>query len=101
MTDPADVAAALRWLAARSTPERPAPRSVVADAEAAFRDVESAATFLETGGECRLRTAVDAARREGEADVADRGRTLLETLERYRAVATPTRTRGDREGDPR
>lgn len=89
VTDTEAVATALRRLAARSTPERPAPRSVVADAEAAFRDVETAAAFLE-GGETRLRTAVDAARRDGDVAVADRGRSLLESLEHYRRAATPT-----------
>lgn len=95
MSDPATVAAALARLAARSSPSRQNYRTVVADAETAFRDVEAAAEFVDAGGESRLRDAVDAARRRGDDDLADRGETLLETLAGYREAAAPGQSGGD------
>lgn len=87
MTDPAVVALALSRLADQSAPHRPDHRVVVADAEAAFRDVEDAADFLECDGETRLREAVAAAERWGDDAVAARGEALLATLKRYRTAA--------------
>lgn len=88
MTDPAVVALALSRLADQSAPHRPDHHTVVADAEAAFRDVEDAADFLERDGETHLREAVAAAERWGDDAVAARGEALLATLERYRTAAS-------------
>lgn len=85
--DATAVAAALARLADQSAPHRPDHRRVVVDAEAAFRDVEDAATFLDRDGEERLRACVDAARRWGDDDVAARGEAVLERLRRFRAAA--------------
>lgn len=87
MPDAADVASALARLADQAAPCRPDHRAVVADAETAFRDVETAATFLDRGGERRLRAAVARATHRGDDAVAVRGESLLDSLERYRVAA--------------
>lgn len=87
MPDPADVASVLARLADQAAPYSPDHRGVVADAETAFRDVETAATFLDRGGERRLKTAVALATRRGDDAVAARGASLLDSLERYRSAA--------------
>ena len=86
VTDPAEVAAALARLV-DDAPDSARARRVVDEAETAFSDVETAARFVDDGGEPRLRAAVELAHGRGDDDVADRGRTLLKSLARYRAAA--------------
>jgi hypothetical protein len=96
MADPDAVATALARLANGDTQQvrtepttavdrgRP-PASVVADAEAAVTRLDTAAAFLDGGGEQRLQRAVERADRDGA--VAERGRDVLAALDRFRRAA--------------
>ncbi|MFC7069285.1 hypothetical protein [Halobaculum lipolyticum] len=86
--DPADADAVrdtLRALATGATPNGTRDHErVVAAAEAALTDVESAAEFADGGGFDRVRTVVDAAGVDGA--VERRARAVLDTLAAYRAA---------------
>ncbi|MFW5903331.1 MAG: hypothetical protein ACOCS7_01185 [Halolamina sp.] len=100
MTDPDEVALALARLASGEAPPaagEPPPREqqadgarrdgfdphrVVADAEASIERLDHAAAFVDAGGERRLRRVVA----DVDGELAERGRTLLNSLEALRAA---------------
>lgn len=72
-------------LATGATPERAGDHErVVANAEAALTDVETAAEFADGGGFDRVRTVVGAAAVDGA--VERRARAVLDTLAAFRAA---------------
>ncbi len=83
----ADVERALASLADGSAPASPAHRRPIENACVAVADVESAAAFVSGGGLADLRRAVADARRRGDDAARRLGRTVLETLARFRAAA--------------
>ncbi|MFC6836199.1 hypothetical protein [Halomarina ordinaria] len=99
MADPTAVKRALARLAA----PHEADRTVVERADAARRDLERAATFVERVGLPRLRRAVDRldgaergiarGRDDERGRDAEVGRAALAAFERYRAVARGERGR--------
>jgi hypothetical protein len=105
VTDAEAVAAALARLVTGTTPpatpDRPAtdrwaepappPEAVVDEAEAALSGLPSAAEFVQADGEPRLSCAISAAEEAGDHAVAERGRTALAELERFRAAAVGRR----------
>jgi hypothetical protein len=85
-----EVRGALRALATGERDDRrdgQCDRAVVAEAATACVDVRAAAAFVDDGGLDRLRRAVEAADRRGDAAVADRGRAILARIERCRRAA--------------
>ena len=102
VTDPDAVARALSRLATDSAQSygvdsariagRPesnvtGPREVIDDAEAAMKQVDRAAAFLDAGGEAQLRQAVQIADARAESSLASRGRELLTALSAFRSAA--------------
>ncbi|MBP1985555.1 hypothetical protein [Halolamina salifodinae] len=99
MTDPDAVARALARLAggAPRNSEHNAddpPARVVADAEAAMKELDRAAAFVNGDGEGRLRRATQNAQEAGDDVVAARGQAVLSTLSAFRRAAS-----GDEEPD--
>jgi len=92
MPDPDVVARALARLAdgshRRYRSNDATPEQTVVEAEAAIESVDSAAAFVDAGGQAALRRAVDAAANAGDESVAARGRAVLTTLDSFRAAAT-------------
>ncbi|WP_066412492.1 hypothetical protein [Halorubrum aethiopicum] len=83
-----DVKRALAALATRTDTATRPYAAVIAEADAARTDLRRAAGFVEAVGLDRLETAADEADRDGDADLAARGREALEAYRRYRAVAS-------------
>jgi hypothetical protein len=92
-----DVKRALAALATRTDTATRPYAAVIAEADAARTDLRRAAGFVEAVGLDRLETAADEADRDGDADLAARGREALDAYRRYRAVASAS---GDRPGGP-
>ena len=87
MTDPDTVATALARLADGDVPSREVPTRIVAEAETAMGSVDSAATFVDAGGEASLRRVVRAAEQDGNGSLAERGRDVLAALAAFRDAA--------------
>jgi len=88
------------------------PGRIVAEAEAAMGSVDSAAAFVDAGGDASLRRAVRAAENGGDEALATRGGDVLAALAAFRDAAesaeqppdarettsTPLAQRSSREG---
>ncbi|SMO33626.1 hypothetical protein [Halorubrum cibi] len=95
-----DVKRALAALATRTDTATRPYAAVIDEADAARSDLRRAAGFVEAVGLDRLAEAVAEADRDGDADLAARGRESLEAYRRYRAVASGSEKRSDPPGSP-
>ncbi|OYR55926.1 hypothetical protein [Halorubrum halodurans] len=99
-----DVKRALAALATRTDTATRPYAAVIAEADAARTDLRRAAGFVEAVGLDRLETAAHEADRDGDADLAARGREALEAYRRYRTAASGAEDRPggpDRPGTPK
>ncbi|SDY27794.1 hypothetical protein [Halopenitus persicus] len=85
----------LELLAARSDTDRPPYLAVIDEADAARRDLERAAGFLESVGLDRLDAAIESAAADGATDAADRGRAARSAYRDLRRAAAGDAAAGD------
>ncbi|MEF8779356.1 MAG: hypothetical protein V5A46_01590 [Haloferacaceae archaeon] len=101
MVDTDAIARTLRTLAEGTVTARPPYAGVVDEAEAALEDPRRAASFADAGGLARLVDAVDAAGRDGKADLETRGREALDAYRRLQeALDGSTREVGGHRPNP-
>jgi hypothetical protein len=96
----AALAAGHGFLPADTEPDDWNAGRVVADAETAVERLDTAAEFLADGGETRLRRAVARAEADDRHALARRGKRVLATLDRFRAVAAASDRRDARRSRP-
>jgi len=82
-----DVKRALATLATRTDTATRPYTAVIDEADAARTELARAAGFIEAVGLDRLENAIAAAERDGNVELAERGRMALGSYRRFRAVA--------------
>jgi len=90
-----DVKRALSALATRTDTATRPYTAVIDEADAAREDLHRAAGFVEAVGLDRLEEAIRDAERDGNVELADRGRAALDSYRRFRAVAGGREPAGD------
>jgi len=78
---------ALTALATRTDTARQPYVAVIEEADAARTDLRRAAGFVDAVGLDRLADAVEAAKRAGDTDAAERGRAALDAYRAFRRAA--------------
>ncbi|WP_096390823.1 hypothetical protein [Halopenitus persicus] len=89
----------LELLATRTDTDRPPYLAVIDEADAARRDLERAAGFLESVGLDRLDDAIEAAAADDATDAADRGRAARSAYRDVRRAAAGDTASGDADAD--
>ena len=95
-----DVKRALAALAARTDTATRPYGAVITEADTARKDLRRAAGFVEAVGLNRLSAAIDEADRDGDDDLAARGREALGAYRRFRAAAESDTDRPTAAGSP-